>query len=129
MVRAVTTIDLSGPFFQYDPRKRLGENIRTMLGAVAEEGEQDVQAQVAAAGYAGGNFYEGVVGRVRSVGGRLWLRTAVISQTHVYPWPGGGSKRYRGGKLEARRGFFRKTKTRLNRSRAINQAELAKGMN
>ena len=128
MVRAVSTIDLSGPFFQYDPRKRLSENIQTMLEAVAEEGEQDVRAQVAAAGYAGGNFYEGVTGRVRSIGGKHWLRTAVVSQTHVYPWPNGGQKQYRGGKLEARRGVFRKTKSRLNRSRAVNAAELTKGM-
>jgi len=129
MVRAVTTIDATGPFFQYDPVKRYSQNQIEMLEAFAKEGEQDIQAQVAAAGYGGGHFYEGVVGRVHSLGGKQWKATAVISQTHVYPWPGGGAKEYRGGKLESRHGFFRKTKTRLNRSRAVNKAELTKGLN
>ena len=128
MVRAVTTIDLSGPFFQYDPRKRLGENIERMLAAVAEEGEQDVKAQ-AASHQVTGTFYGGIRGRVASLAGKHWRRTAVVSQTAVYPWPGGGAKQYRGGKLEARYHWFRKTKTRLNRSRAVNTAELTKGMN
>lgn len=128
MVRTVTTIDLSGPFFQYDPRKRLGENIQTMLEAVAEEGEQDVKAQ-AVGHQVTGTFYQGIRGRVVSRAGRHWRRTAVVSQTNVYPWPSGGEKQYRGGKLEARYHWFRKTKTRLNRSRAVNTAELTKGMN
>lgn len=128
MVRAVTTIDLSGPFFQSDPRKRLGQNIEAMLEAIAAEGEADVKAQ-AAAHRDTGRFYEGIKGRVVSLSGKHWRRTAVVSQTNVYPWPNGGQKQYRGGKLEARHGFFRKTKNRLNRSRAVNRAELTKGMN
>lgn len=128
MVRYVTTIDLSGPFFTYDPTKRLARNIEAMMAAVAEEGETDVAAQ-AAAHQKTGRFYEGVVGRVSSLAGKPWHKTAVISQTAVYPWPNGGPKQYRGGKLEAKYGFFRKTKSRLNRSRAVNRAELTKGMN
>lgn len=127
MVRAVTTIDLSGPFFESDPRKRLGENIRTMLDALAAEGEADVKAQ-AASHQRTGSFVKGVQGRTRARSGKRWYLTAVVSQTHVYAWPNGGPKQYRGGELEARYGFFRKTKARLNRSRAVNAAELTKGM-
>ena len=123
-----TTIDLSGPFFEKDPVKTLSENVQTMLEAVAKEGESDVAAQ-AAGHQKSGAFYRGIEGRVRSVAGKHWLRTAVVSETHVYPWPGGGSKQYRGGKLEAKYHMFRTTATRLRRSRAVNQAELTKGMN
>jgi hypothetical protein len=123
-----TTIDLTGPFFQYDPVKRYAANVIDMLEAFAEEGESDVRAQ-ASPYSASGAFVEGVRGRVRSLGGKQWKATAVISETHVYPWPGGASKQYRGGKHEAKHGFFRKTKSRLNRSRAVNRAELTKGLN
>lgn len=128
MARTRTTIDLSGPFFAYDPVKRYSENVITMLEAFAREGEEDLRAQ--ASPYSdSGAFVGGIEGRVRSLAGKQWRATAVISQTHVYPWKGGGVKQYRGGKHEARHGFFRKTKSRLNRSRAVNKAELTKGMN
>ena len=123
-----TTIDLSGPFFEQDPTRTLSKNIQTMLEAVEEEGAADVEAQ-AASHQRTGAFYAGIEGRVRSVAGKHWLRTAVISETHVYPWPGGGSKQYRGGKLEARYHMFRTTASRLRRARAVNTAELTKGMN
>lgn len=122
-----TRISLSGPFFQKDPAKTLEQNIQAMLEAVAREGEQDVTAQ-AAGHQRTGAFYAGIEGRVRSIRGRHWLATAVVSQSHVYPWPGGGSRQYRGGKLEARYHMFRRTASRLRRSRAVNQAELTKGM-
>jgi hypothetical protein len=123
-----TSIDLSGPFFQGDPAKKLSDNIQTMLEAIAKEGEADVKAQ-AASHRRSGAFYAGIEGRVRSLGGRHWLRTAVISQTHVYAWPSGGSKQYRGGKLEAKYHMFSTTASRLRRSRAVNRAELTKGLN
>ena len=123
-----TTIDLSGPFFDKDPARTLSENVQDMLEAFAQEGEGDVEAQ-ATAHQRTGAFLGGIEGRVRSVAGRHWLRTAVISETHVYPWPGGGSKQYRGGKLEAKYHMFRTTTTRLRRSRAVNTAELTRGMN
>lgn len=135
--RITTSVELSGPFFEYDPAKRLGENIETMMAAIAREGEEDVQSRVASAGYAGGPFYRGIRGRVRSMTGRRWYRTAVVSQTYVYPWgvhgsrgfSGRGEAEYRGGKLEARHKFFRKTTTRLRKARAVNYAELARGLN
>jgi hypothetical protein len=123
-----TTIVLSGPFFEKDPAKTLSQNVQTMLEAVAQEGESDVKAQ-AAGHQRTGAFYNGIEGRVRSVSGKHWLRTAVVSETHVYPWPNGGAKQYRGGKLEAHYHMFRTTASRLRRSRAVNQAELTKGMN
>lgn len=127
MVRPVTTIDVSGPFFQGDPAKKLAANIQTMLEAVAKEGEADVKAQAAGHMYTGA-FFRGIQGRVHSLGGKHWRVTAVVSQTHVYPWPNGGQAQYRGGKLEARYHMFRTTASRLRRSSAVNRAELTKGM-
>lgn len=128
MTRTVTTIDLSGPFFKHDPVKRFSQNVIAMLEAYAAEGERDVKAQAQPHSLSG-DFADGVVGRVKALGGKQWRATAVISQTHVYPWKNGGPKQYRGGKHEARHGFFRKTRSRLNRSRAVNRAELTKGLN
>jgi hypothetical protein len=66
-----------------------------MLEAVAEEGESDVKAQSESHRLTG-RFHDGIKGRVASLGGKHWLRTAVISQTAVYPWANGGAKQYRG---------------------------------
>lgn len=131
-----TQIDLTGPFFEYDPVKTLSENVQTMMEAFAREGEAEAKL-LAAPHRKSGAFYDGIKGRVRSVAGKHWLRTAVVSETHVYDWKARGARgfqgraeaQYRGGKLEAKYHMFRTTATRLRRSRAVNQAELTKGMN
>ena len=131
MVTAATTIDLSGPFFEADPSKRLFANIRIMLEAIAKEGEADVRAQFPVGGIGDphpGLGQSGVIGRVVSLSGKPWRVTAVISEQHVYPWANGGQKQYRGGRLEARRHMFRTTKGRISHSRAVNMAELTKGL-
>jgi len=120
-----TTIDLSGPFFTRDPRRTFRSNARAMLEAMAREGEQDVKVQFPV--YTGAG-QAGVRGRVAALSGRPWAVTMVVSQQHVYPWPGGGPKQYRGGRLEARKHMFRTTAGRLRRAKAINMAELVKGL-
>lgn len=118
-------VDLTGPFFQRDPRKTVRGNIRQMLEGVAEEGERTVKS---ASPVLTGAFRAGVKGRVRSLGGKRWELTAVVSQTHVYPWSGGGSKQYRGGKAEARYQPFKRTANALRRSRAVLAANLTEGL-
>lgn len=119
------TVDLSGPFFQRDPGKTLYANIGRMLEGLAEEGERLVQSRYPVFS---GDGKAGVRGRVRSLTGKKWAVTAVISQTHVYPWPSGGAKQYRGGKTEARHHMFRDTARALRRSRAVLSANLTKGL-
>jgi hypothetical protein len=120
------TVDLSGPFFQRDPKKTVRQNIRRMLEGLASEGEQMVQAQFG--GHIDtGEGVSGVRGRVSSLNGRPWALTAVISQTHVYDWPG-SSGQYRGGKLERKVGMFRKTASAMRSSRAVLGANLTKGL-
>jgi len=121
-----TTIVLTGPFFKAQPSKTFRQNVRLMLEAMAKEGEEDVKVQYPVLTGAG---QAGVVGRVRSLSGRPWALTMVISEQHVYPWPHGGMKQYRGGKTEAKRHMYRTTASRLRKSRAVNNAELAKGLN
>jgi hypothetical protein len=121
------SIDVSGPFFQRDPKKTVRQNIRRMLEGLAAEGERGVQSQF------GGHIVSGlgvtgVKGRVQSLSGKAWAMTAVISQQHVYPWPSGGSRQYRGGKLEARYGMFRRTASAMRRSRAVISANLTEGL-
>jgi len=123
----ITTIDKTGPFFRSDPVRTFRQNIRTMMDAVAREGESDVRAQLAPHSRTGATV-AGVIGRTASLGGKRWAVSAVVSQTHVYPWPGGGQKQYRGGKLEAKTHAFRKTASRIRSTRAVNVAELLKGI-
>lgn len=127
MTRLISTIELSGPFFTKDVKKTFQANVRAMLEAMAEEGQTDVQSQFT--GHIDtGEGVSGVKGRVHGLSGKPWEQTMVISQQHIYPWAHGGSKQYRGGRLEAKVHMFRRTATRLRKSRAVNVAELTKGL-
>jgi hypothetical protein len=120
------TIDLSGPLFTADPSKTFRENVRRAMQGLAEEGEKSVRAIFPVGGT--GHGQAGVRGRAESISGKPWYLTAVVSATHVYPWPGGGSKQYRGGKVEAQRGMFRKTASAMRSSGKILAADLTKGL-
>jgi hypothetical protein len=124
-VRTKVEIDLSGPFFKRDVKKTVKGNIRRMHQGLADEGERTVKSLYPVLTGAG---QAGVVGRVQSLRGRSWMANTVISQTHVYPWPGAGSRQYRGGKTEARHRMFRRATTALRRSRKILAANLVEGL-
>lgn len=126
-------VDLSGPFFAPDADKRMGQNIRAMLQAVADEGDRAVTAR---SPRHTGDLAAGIVGRVASERGRPWMLTAVISATHVYPWRNKGARgfvgrseaEYRGGKAEARYRMFRAVTYQLRASRAVLAANLTEGL-
>lgn len=133
-----STIDMSGPFFTHDPAKTFRANARTMLAAVAEEGQKDVEAQLRVG--QGGRYPLGggirpnrvsghVVGRVTSLSGRKWALTAVVSVNNK------GLSQKQGIKLMAAASYlegqthaFRRTTGHLRRARAVNRAELFKGI-
>jgi hypothetical protein len=119
-------IVLSGPFFERDPRKTFRQNIRDFMDKVAATGEADVKAHYPVGPTGDGRA--GVVGRTSSLAGKRWAVTAVISETHVYPWKNGGPKQYRGGKTEARVHMFRNARSDLLRLRSQMQADLMKGI-
>lgn len=132
--RSFTTIDLTGPFFEKDPAKTVRQNVRVMMEAMAREAESDVKAQIPSKS---GETARGIRGRVQSLAGKPWAVTMVVSQQRAFPWKhmgtrgfvGRGEAVYRGGKLEAKLHMFRRTAGRLRRSRAVNTAELTKGLN
>lgn len=140
MLDPKVTIAFEGPFFTKDPTQTIRGNIRAMLEALAEQGQQDVQDH---SPVLTGAFKAGVVGRVASMSGKRWQLHAVVSQQHIYPW---GARRsatvrsgrkivansehaqYRGGKLERRYGMFRRTASRIRSMKALISADLSKGL-
>jgi hypothetical protein len=124
-MKATKSVTYTGPLFTHDPSKTFRANARVMLKAMADEGQalaRDTWPTLTGEGRAG------TIGRVQSLSGRPWALYMVVSAQHVYAWPHGGAKQYRGGKVEAKRHMFRRAATSLRSSRALNRAELAKGM-
>lgn len=128
---AQRTVELVGPFFELDHGEVIARNVEAMMAAIAEEGERLARERTPVRS---GRTRGGITGRVRSLGGRKWHRTAVISQQYVFPWPNKGAgfraqAQYRGGKLERQRHMFRDTTRILRRSVAVARADLTKGLN
>ena len=137
-MKITTTIDTKGPFFRSDPARTFRQNVRTMMRAVADEGEADVKAQLKAGESSryplGGGIKPGrvsghVVGRVASLSGKPWAVSAAVSVNNS------GFSAKQGIKLMAAASYlesnihaFRKTKNRVGRSRKVNEAELLKGL-
>lgn len=137
--KIASTIDVSGPFFTNDPRKTFRQNARVMLAAIAAEGEADVKVQlVSAQGVRSPLRYptargirvsDHVVGRVKSLSGKPWQVTAVVSVN-----ASGASTRQAIGLMaaasyiERRNHVFRRTTSRLRKAKKLNAAELLKGI-
>jgi hypothetical protein len=133
---AKTSIVLSGPFFTNDPRKTFRQNARVMLDRLSEEGEADVKLQMHAGqsgrapiAVGGGRVADHVIGRVQSLRGRAWQVTAVVSVNNSgLSRAGGISLMAAAANVERETHAFRRTTSRLRRARAINAAELLKGI-
>lgn len=132
-----TTIDLSGPFFRKDPTKTFRQNIRVLMDAIAAEGEEDVKAQLRAGNAGrkpirrlGDHTSDHVIGRTRSLKGKRWAVTAVVSVNNSgYSRAQGVSLMAAASSVESRTHAFRRTAARLRKARAVNSVELTKGMN
>lgn len=86
----------SGPFFEPSADKRLRENIRGMISGMADEGEAAVKGQLTSGhGYLTGALSKSVVGRVRSLSGKPWALTGVVS-SRLYVQKGMWSGNYAG---------------------------------
>jgi hypothetical protein len=137
-MKTTTTIDLSGPFFTNDPRKTFRQNVRVLMAAVAAEGESDVKAQLRA-GESGrypishkvqpSHVSGHVVGRVRSLTGKPWAVTAVVSVNNSgFTKAQGIALMASAAWVESQVHAFRKTTGRIRRARALNTVELLKGI-
>lgn len=136
MVRTSSHIQLTGPFFEKDPRKTFRQNVRTMLEAIVAEGEPDVIQQMVS-GQSGRSLLarlgdrasDHVIGRTHSLSGKRWALTAVISINNKSLSAAGGKSLMAGAaNVERETHAFRRTANRLKRSRAVNLAELTKGL-
>lgn len=136
-MKIATSIDKTGPFFTHDPAKTFRANARVMLTALAEEGQEDVRVQLrqgegsrAPIRLLGGRVSGHAIGRVRSLGGKPWALTAVISVNNSgFSARQGISLMAAAASLERRFHSFRRTASRLRSARAVNRAELTKGLN
>lgn len=136
--RYKTSIDLSGPFFEKDPAKTFRQNVRVMLAALAEEGEEDVKGALRlgqfgrapiSAGVTPARVADHVKGRVRSLKGKPWAMNAVVSVNNSgLSQRQGKALMAAASKLEGQTHAFRRTTSRLKRSRKINERELLKGL-
>lgn len=136
-MKIATSIDKTGPFFTHDPAKTFRQNARVMLEAVAAEGQEDVRVQLRAGestrapiNLLRDRVADHAIGRVRSLSGKRWALTAVISVNNSgFSRREGISLMAAAASVERRFHPFRRTASRLRSARAVNQAELAKGMN
>jgi len=130
------SVDLSGPFFQGDPGAKLGDNIRRMMAGLAEEGQRLVMGELRAGessrqalGMGLGRVSDHVRGRVKSLTGKQWKASAVISVNNSGLSAAQGIKLMAAASgLEARFKPFRRTTLAIGRSRKILSANLAQGL-
>jgi hypothetical protein len=129
----VTTISMTGPFFEKDPGATLRQNMRTMVAAMADEGVADVRAQIVS--HAGempkytGWTADHIIGRSESRTGKQWsLWAAVAMDTSGMDAKTAKRTQAAAATIANRWSPWRKTRNRLMRSRHINKAELLKGI-
>jgi hypothetical protein len=130
-----TTIDMSGPFFRKDPVKTFRQNVRELMDQIAVAGESDVKAQMATGqgSRAVMNMVDPnrvaahVVGRTKSLGGKRWAVTAVVSVNNS------GLSRAQGiqlmaaaSQVERQTGAFKRTASRVRKVSKLN--DLTEGM-
>lgn len=135
--RVTSKISLDGPFFSKDPGKTFRQNIRLLTAAIAAEAEADIRQQMRVGegqrapmrGITPDRTAGHVVGRVTSVRGRPWAVTAVASINNSRLSPAQGIRLMAAAAtVERRVHAFRRTTSRMRRAKALNQAELLKGL-
>ena len=128
------TVRFEGPFFRSNPGKTLRGNVRDMMEALAVEAEDEVKTEIGAhAGqmpHSTGYSRNAVIGRVKSIAGKPWMASMVVSSSTVGK-DAAESKRTLAAAsiIEGRWHIFRRTASAIRRSRAILRADLVKGLN
>jgi hypothetical protein len=139
--RFITTIDKTGPFFTKDPAKTFRQNARSMMRAIALEGQTDViaqllvsqsgRAEISVASVTPRRVAAHVAASVPYTPGQTKAGT-IISHVYVpnfgYSPKEGRSLMAAYSEVERETGAFKRTTGRLRRAKAINRAELLKGL-
>lgn len=132
------SIKYSGPFFEKDVRKTFRSNARDLVAAIAEDGERMVRDDLTPGhGRVTGRYADAVEGRARSLSGKKWALTAVVSSTRHLQMPnfrGFGTFLETGlrGKVQtAFRGYwiYKRVANALRRGSKAARADLVKGLN
>jgi len=128
-----TRVDFKGPFFERDPRKTCRANVMDMMDALAAEGKDAVQQEIAA--NAGrmprytGHTRDATRGRTKSLKGKRWQLHAVVS-TDTSGMDRAAAIRTKAAAASIERRFhpFRRVAGRMRRARAVISANLTKGL-
>lgn len=132
------SVELKGPFFTKDVRKVIRANALEMVRDLAEEGEAAVQQSlVPGGGRLTGDYAESIQGRTRSLQGKPWQVTAVVSATRHLEMPGhrGFGLFLETGVKGTRKtsfrglGIFRRVGAKLRRSSRTRRHDLTRGLN
>jgi hypothetical protein len=136
-----TTIDRSGPFFTNNPGKTFRQNARSMMRAIAIEGQTDVIAQLLVT-QSGRDQISVASVQPRRVAGHVAAgvpytpdrsKTGQIRANVYVPNFGMSKKEAQSlmaaySRVEGETGAFKRTTTRLRQAKAVNRAELLKGL-
>ena len=131
MTQPKVEVELSGPFFTRDPRKTFRGNARVLLTAIAEEGEKATKARAPYYTGAGGDpdahIRDYIQGRMKSLTGKPWVLTSVVSSLfHRYNTYNGRHYGY-GQRLERKTRFFRRGIATIRKQRR-EATQLLKGL-
>lgn len=136
--RLYTTIDTTGPFFSKDPAKTFRSNARSMMRALAIEGQVDIRQQLMTGNASrqpvrqlGDHVSDHVSAGVPYTPAKS---TTGVIKVNVYV-PNFGYTKKQGqslmaaySRVEKQTHAFRRTTARLRKAKAINTAELLKGL-
>jgi hypothetical protein len=126
MARRLKGVDMTGPFFQRDPVKTWRENVKDFMDEVAALGEAEVKAQLKSGegrrapihGVTPARVSAYVVGRTKSLTGKRWGVTAVVS---VRPFTMGRKEAISimaaAAEIEKREHVFRTATARIKRAK------------
>jgi hypothetical protein len=130
-----TSIKKSGPFFAHDPAKTFAGNVHEMMLGIAKEGREDVigqlqagQGQRAEIRLLKDRVADHVVGELRRAPPGSSYSVVIFIRNRGFTKAEGISLMAAASGLESSIHAFRKTAGRIMRSRAVNAAELLKGL-
>ena len=130
-----TSIRKDGPFFHGDPAKTFRENAHDLMLAVAREGAADVRGQLAAGNSSrrpiarlGDHVSDHVEGELRKRPSGPNYQVTVFVRNRGLSVKDAVSLMAAASVVESKVHAFRKSKGRMARARAVNSAELLKGL-
>ena len=118
---------MTGPFFEHDPARTFADNAADMMRAFGVEGE--LRAKAEAQGIGTGTTRRQIRGRARANAGESWRATAIVGIPQPIAAERGAIRSYAAlATLERVHRVMSRTANALRRSRAVNTAELTKGL-